>query len=541
MATRSAGRPKVDQDPAGAPRAALPRPGDHPSPRTMLAVGAGATAAVSVGITGPSLWTDEAATISAATRDVGDLWRMAGELDAVHLTYYLLMHLWTSLAGTGELALRAPSAVAVGMAAAGTYVLGTRLASPRVGLWAAVILPLLPRVAWMGVEARPFALATAAGVWATVVLHVALERGRARWWAGYTLLIALAVLLNLYLVLLVAAHAVMLWPDRRRARSVVLPWVLAAGTGLLLAAPMVLVALGQQGQLGENRLGVLALLRNVVVNQWFLGETPTVYARAGLTTPEASWLGDGAWRPAAVALALACLLLVAGTAARVVRGAAQPLATAGLVRWTAAWLLVPTAVTVAYALVSSSYSPRYLAFVSPAVALALAVALVTVRTRPWRAALCLLLVALALPVWVSQRTENAKSGADWRQVAQHVQAGAEPGDAVYFAPRHPDVDGEEVRLTTRGISVAYPEPFEELVDLTLRVRPADAGDLTGRSVPLARVDDEVAAVDRLWVVRRHDYPEAHREADDALLADAGLEVVDRWTGPLDEVLLLSRS
>ena len=42
----------------------------------------------------PSLWFDEAATISAATRSVPELWQMVHNIDAVHGPYYLLMHGW---------------------------------------------------------------------------------------------------------------------------------------------------------------------------------------------------------------------------------------------------------------------------------------------------------------------------------------------------------------------------------------------------------------------------------------------------------------
>src|SRR5579859_710136 len=42
-------------------------------------------------ITTPSYWRDEAATIAAIRRPLGDLIRMLGNVDAVHGAYYLLM------------------------------------------------------------------------------------------------------------------------------------------------------------------------------------------------------------------------------------------------------------------------------------------------------------------------------------------------------------------------------------------------------------------------------------------------------------------
>ena len=45
----------------------------------------------------PSLWFDEAATISASTRTVPELWRMLGNIDTVHGLYYLVMHGWFAI------------------------------------------------------------------------------------------------------------------------------------------------------------------------------------------------------------------------------------------------------------------------------------------------------------------------------------------------------------------------------------------------------------------------------------------------------------
>ena len=47
----------------------------------------------------PSIWYDEAATITATTRSWPELWRMLGTVDAVHGLYYLLMHAWIDAVG----------------------------------------------------------------------------------------------------------------------------------------------------------------------------------------------------------------------------------------------------------------------------------------------------------------------------------------------------------------------------------------------------------------------------------------------------------
>lgn len=526
---------------AGAPRpgAAPARAGSARTPRAAALVGLGATLLMLVAVDGPSLWTDEAATVSAATRPVGELVRMAQTIDAVHATYYLLVHGWTAVLGTSELALRGLSALAVGAAAAGTYVLGARLGGARLGLAAAVGFVLLPRVAWMGVEARPYAVVTAALVWATVVLAVALERRTGRWWAAYAVLAGLSVLLNLYAVLVVAGHAVtvlLVGAGGRERRS----WLVAAACGLLPTAPVVLAARAQSAQIGENSVGLVGLARNVLVNQFFLGETPTIFSRtAVLAAPEQPGVA-ALWRPASLLLAAGVLVVVAVAVVRVARGGRpwHPRAVA-LAAWAGPWVVLPTAVLSLYALVSHTYSPRYLAFCTPAVALLLGAAVLAVRPRWLRVAVAVALVLCALPVLASQRTENAKSGADWRETAAAVGAACAPGDGVYFSPRAAPED-ERVRLTTRGVRVAYPEPFQGLQDVTLVRTPVETGDLLGSSRRIEDARAELDGVDRLCVVRRHDYPPEARAADDALLDSVGLEVATTWSGPLDEVVVRTR-
>src|SRR5246127_3693405 len=71
----------------------------------------------------PSLWFDEGATISAsASRTLPELWKLLGSIDAVHGLYYLLMHGWFAIFAPTEFWSRAPSALAIGAAAAGVTV-----------------------------------------------------------------------------------------------------------------------------------------------------------------------------------------------------------------------------------------------------------------------------------------------------------------------------------------------------------------------------------------------------------------------------------
>src|SRR6476646_2568464 len=167
-------------------------------------------AAMSLGGAGrPSFWYDEAATISASySRSLGQLWQMLGNVDAVHGLYYLLMHGWFQIFPPTEFWSRAPSGLAVGAAAAGVVVLGSRFSSRTVAVSSGVVCGILPRATWAGTEARPYAMTMAAAVWLTVLFVHAIRRDSVRIWLAYGVVLATAILLDIYLALMLVAHFV---------------------------------------------------------------------------------------------------------------------------------------------------------------------------------------------------------------------------------------------------------------------------------------------------------------------------------------------
>ena len=192
-----------------------------------LVVAVFAAALSAAGAARPSLWFDEAATISAATRSVPELWRMLGNIDAVHGLYYLLMHAWLSVVPATEFWVRLPSCLAVGVAAAGVVVLARLHASRTIAVTAGIVFAILPRTTWAGIEARPYALSTACAVWLTVLLVVALRRDRRALWVGYAAAVVGSTVLNLFTVLIVLPHAVMVVLSPR-GRAAGRHWLVAA-------------------------------------------------------------------------------------------------------------------------------------------------------------------------------------------------------------------------------------------------------------------------------------------------------------------------
>ena len=232
-------------------------------------------AAVSLaGAARPSFWYDEAATISASySRSLPQLWQMLGSVDAVHGLYYLFMHGWFQIFPPTEFWSRVPSGLAVGGAAAGVVVLGRQFSSRTVALAAGVICAILPRSTWAGVEARPYAVSMMAAAWLTILL-VYTARRESRWlWLGYGIGLAASILLDIYLALLLLAHAVFIatW---RRTRRVVVRFAVTSVLAVCALAPFVIEAVGQTGQLKWIAPIGHRTIEDVLIQQYFERSPP---------------------------------------------------------------------------------------------------------------------------------------------------------------------------------------------------------------------------------------------------------------------------
>ena len=123
------------------------------------------------GISAPSYWRDESATLSATERSYPQMLAMLRHIDAVHGLYYLLLWPVVHLAGAGEFDTRLPSAMAMAAAALGVTAIGRRARSRRAGMYAGLIFACLPLVSVRGHDARPYALETATAVLASYLLR----------------------------------------------------------------------------------------------------------------------------------------------------------------------------------------------------------------------------------------------------------------------------------------------------------------------------------------------------------------------------------
>lgn len=443
----------------------------------------------------PSFWGDEAASLMSAERPLPSLFRMLGHVDAVHGAYYLGLHAWIDAFGASPLATRLPSAVAVGVVAAGVYVLVRQLGTRRLAIAAAVVTAIVPRVTWFGLEARSYAFGAAIAVWLLVVLVRAVEArsGARRWWVLYAVVLACGIYTFLFFGLLVVVHAIVLF-QARADRVTRRRWGMATGVGILLASPVIVFGLAQHGQVGYLAGRQSVTPTSLLVTTWF-GSVPVAVV---------AWL----------AIALAAVFLVADVIRdrRITRPpGTQPISLTVLAL---AWLFVPLVILAASNFAVADFSPRYLSYSAPAAGILIATGIVRTagllapsgRRRRGRSLVVVGIVVvagLALPGYVAQRTPYAKNDTGWQSISQVVGAHAAPGDAVAFDESTRSWQRPRLALTT------YPKGFAGLRDVTLETSFVDADWWSSSAFS---IDDAIAkgrfdGVRRIWMVeyRSDDY------------------------------------
>ncbi|QFG22042.1 glycosyltransferase family 39 protein [Actinomadura sp. WMMB 499] len=500
------------------PERAAPPPGGRrrAAARLLPLLPATLTLAVClIGIRRPSLWLDEAATISMASRSYGDMFAVFGHLDLVHALYYMIMRPWVLAFGTGELAVRLPSALATAAAAAGVTVLARRLHGTPAGLLGGLAFAVAVQTSRWAQEARSYALVAAVAVLATYLLVRAVApdaRRRWPWFACYVPAVMVLGFLHLHGVLLVAAHGATLLVARARPGI----WARWLPTTALAAAPLVPFALAARDQ-----------TRQVA---WL---------------PEPSW--DVVWTQiqfvcgsralVAPVLAIAVIGAVAGLRARreTAPDAGAPDAGApasgarGTVSLTAVavpWLVLPTALLLAVSMVGDPmFYYRYTVYTLPALSLLAGAGLAWLRTAASRRAvlrigvLAVAAAALVVPSLEAHdfvRREQSRPE-NMRKAAAAVAANARPGDAVVY-----------LAGVVRWNAATYPDVFGRLDDVSMRVDPATAANLKGRDVFPRDLAPKLARHDRVWVMN-------HRSLDPhAPIVDARERAVQS-AGPWREV------
>lgn len=487
-----------------------------------MAVAVFAVALCAAGAARPSLWFDEAATISAATRSIPQLWDLIGHIDAVHGLYYLGMHGWFAVFPATEFWSRFSSCLAIGGAAAGVVVLGRQFSGRTVSVCAGVLFAMLPRVTWAGIEARSYSWSTLAAVWLTVLLITAIRRDHRALWAAYGALLVVSTVLNIYVVLIVIPHAAALaLLGNRRAR---VRWAVVSTIAVLIVVPFILWCRSQSFQVGWISPLGLHTVTEVVLEQYFDHSV-------------------------AFALVAAAMLIAPLVVSRL-----RPTDSAirRLVVIAAVWVVAPTAVLLVYSAVAQPlYYPRYLCFTTPAMALLLAVCVVAVaRSREWITAALAVFALAATPNYITvQRGPYAKEGMDFSQVADVIAAHSSPGDCIVFDNTTSWKPGP-----IRPITAARPAAYAHLVDPGRGKRAWQRNRLWDAHLGIWGVADQIRRCTVLWTVSERDRSVPSRQSGAALAPgprldrapayqvpeSMGFHIVERWQFNFAQVVKSTR-
>lgn len=439
------------------------------------------------GITAPSYWRDEAATIAAVKRPLGDLIAMLGNVDAVHACYYLMMWPIEHVLGSGALVLRLPSAVAVAVGAAAVAAIGRRLISPWAGLSAGLIYAVLPAVSRYGQEARSYAMVMAvAAISSYLLLRVlgAEPTRQRRWIIGYGASIAALGILNIFGLLLVPAHAVTVVMSGRRRfkdpafRRLAAGWVLAVAAAGLVVSPLLVLGWMQRGQIA-----------------WLSVNTSS----SGLKT---LFSLSGSYMVTTMVLAVIAVAIVLSTeTGRQARRANWP---PRLAEVSLPWLIIPPFVLLAASTVQPVYTSRYILICLPALALIAGAAVASYGRIAGAIALLAVLIA-GVPTQTAQRTAAGHYD-DIRALDRIVAANAKPGDYVLYT-----------NPNSESFGAAYSFGLGKLRNIALKQGPIPSGTLAGTNVPIRQLKSRLSHARRVWVVEIN-----HFEIDPQVLGLNGL-------------------
>jgi mannosyltransferase len=445
----------------------------------------------------PSFTRDEGATVLAVHRSFGQLLRMLGKVDVVHAEYYALVWVATKIGGSGELAVRAPSAVAMAVAAGVITLLGQRLVSGRAGLAAGLLFAVLPPVSFYAEDAREYAVVAALATVSSYLLIRALDSAagpatategatpppagqpRYGWLAGYAAALALLGLANVLSLLLIAAHAVTVAVWRRHhggpGRAFMLRWLISAAAAVIVASPVAIIASGQLHQVQWiKRPGLVAII-----------------AMEGLIGPQPLFL--------IVVVVIAAALLAGLTGGRARLRSDWP---PGLCWLAVPWLVVPPVLLYGVSILHLThplYVFRYIAFCIPAAALLAGTALAALARaalgRALAVAALIVIVIAALPALSAMRAPTGH-GYGIRFADQAVARLGRPGDALLNVRYWPIKWGGGVE---RGMAGVYPYGLGRLHDISRGRGPVASASLGGTFARTPVERQRLAGVTRVWV------------------------------------------
>ncbi|SHN29171.1 glycosyltransferase family 39 protein [Actinacidiphila paucisporea] len=408
----------------------------------------------------PQVREDESATWWAAHLSWSDLGRLLDNTDVVLAPYYVLMHLWVTVAGSSPVVLRLPSLLAMTATAAALALLGRRMFDGPTGLIGGLIFAVLPATTRYAQDARPYALSALAVVVGALLLYRALDHEGADRWGGYALGMLGTGLFHPVAATVVVAYLLIVFAtDRQRAGA----WFSVTVVPVAPLLAVLMLARGQNHQHPKGGTGLDALRH---LPQDLLGSVHVALAVGVLAV-----LGVLLGRRNGVALLV--------------------------------WAVLPPVAVFALRSYGNLFTPSYFVFTLPAIALLAAAGVCGLgRALPGRATSIVprqlvaglvafaAVAAVSVTVLPSLRDDPQPGAYDFHAAARFVALQQKPGDGIVYSG--------QLDVATRAMAYQLRDAPQPLADVYAMVSPQRGGTYTGK--PCAAPVVCTKGVDRIWLV-----------------------------------------
>ena len=423
-----------------------------------------------------TMFETEEASLWAGHLSIHKLFHLLSKVDAVHGTYYLMLHVLFRIFGTSPLVMRLPAVVGGALAVYVVNVLTRRLTGSRgTAAIAALLTALAPYVLFWASSGRSYGLDAGLALLGTLVFVWAVQPDGRRppvWlrWVVYAVVVVFAGYMHEMTTLALAAHFVTLLCIRAR-RRVILQWLAAAVASALALIPLVIISSQEKSQLAWVQEPGMAKIRLLLTQ--FYGPEP-------------------------VSIALLLLLIVVGIVYRM--PAAEPGRRLTLHTVALPLFLVPPVLLFIESQISTPLfgGNHYILYCLPA-SLMLAAAGITkiaavagqrdVRLRAVSVVVLLAAVAASEAVPLNRLRGGTGYLQDVGPLARYVGAHARPGDLAVYLPA-----GYE--YTPLG----YPADFRDVKDAAAKVGPNRAALYRGIKMTHAQEIHNLLAHRRVWAI-----------------------------------------
>jgi mannosyltransferase len=382
-----------------------------------------------------SLWLDEAFTAWLVSLPFLSLVKVVLSREVNMALYYLMMHEWVGVFGTGEFALRLPSTIAAILTIPLVFALGAELCNERVGLVAALLVTI--NASWIenAQNARSYTMLVLLVTWWSLLFIRGTKAGGPTQILGYVVSGVSAVYTHLFAILVVPCQWISLalfHCDSPTARR----YTRGAAAIVALSLPaFVLQIRDDAGQMSWIRP---TTIRSIVgVFAMYVGSA-AFYGRMNIGI--------------VVLPVLYSVSLVVGFLHAISRRRVD-------IDYLIVSLVLPVAITIAVSFFKPLFVPRYLLFGLPFFALAVSVGLSAVRSEAIASVLLMSIVGLS--VYQDVLYYRAPARQDWRAAADYIADHARAGDLLVICPPFYRVPLEyyAARLSKQRRAV-FPEIFQ---------------------------------------------------------------------------------